>query len=42
MPFPAASFDVAWTEHAAMNIADKPTLYREMQLERGSSPWLNE
>lgn len=30
MPFPAASFDVAWTEHAAMNIADKPTLYREM------------
>lgn len=30
MPFPDASFDVVWTEHVAMNIADKPSLYREM------------
>jgi len=30
LPFPDASFDVVWTQHAAMNIADKPTLYREM------------
>jgi MPBQ/MSBQ methyltransferase len=30
LPFPDASFDVVWTEHAAMNIPDKPQLYREM------------
>jgi ubiquinone/menaquinone biosynthesis C-methylase UbiE len=30
MPFPAASFDVAWTEHAQMNIADKARLYGEI------------
>lgn len=30
LPFPDASFDVVWSEHAAMNIPDKPTLYREM------------
>lgn len=30
LPFPAASFDVVWTEHAAMNIADKAALYREL------------
>ncbi len=30
LPFPDASFDVVWTEHVAMNIPDKPTLYREM------------
>lgn len=30
MPFPDASFDVVWTEHVAMNIEDKPSLYREM------------
>jgi len=30
LPFPAASFDVAWTQHAAMNIADRPRLYAEM------------
>lgn len=29
LPFPAASFDVAWTQHVAMNIADRPALYRE-------------
>lgn len=30
MPFADASFDAVWTEHVAMNIADKPSLYREM------------
>jgi ubiquinone/menaquinone biosynthesis C-methylase UbiE len=30
LPFPDRSFDVVWTEHAAMNIEDKPRLYREM------------
>jgi len=30
MDFPNESFDVVWTEHVAMNIRDKPMLYREM------------
>ncbi len=30
MPFADASFDVVWTQHAAMNIADRATLYSEM------------
>ena len=30
LPFADASFDVVWTEHAAMNIPDKLRLYREM------------
>ena len=30
MPFPDGSFDVVWTQHASMNIADKAGLYREM------------
>jgi len=30
MPFDAATFDVAWTQHASMNIADKAGLYREI------------
>lgn len=30
LPFPAASFDLVWTQHAAMNIADRPRLYGEM------------
>lgn len=30
LPFPNASFDIVWTEHVAMNIPDKPKLYREM------------
>lgn len=30
LPFPKASFDIVWTEHVAMNIPDKPVLYREM------------
>jgi len=29
-PFDDASFDVVWTQHAAMNIADKAGLYREI------------
>lgn len=29
-PFDDASFDVVWTQHAAMNIEDKPGLYREV------------
>lgn len=30
MPFPDASFDLVWTQHASMNIADKPRLYAEV------------
>jgi SAM-dependent methyltransferase len=30
MPFSDASFDVVWTQHAAMNIADKQRLYSEI------------
>jgi SAM-dependent methyltransferase len=30
MPFSDASFDVVWTQHASMNIPDKPGLYREI------------
>ena len=30
LPFPDASFDIVWTQHTAMNIADKKTLYAEM------------
>ncbi len=30
MPFEDGRFDVVWTQHAAMNIADKAGLYREM------------
>jgi SAM-dependent methyltransferase len=29
LPFPADAFDVAWTQHVAMNIADRPALYAE-------------
>ncbi len=29
LPFPDASFDVVWTQHSTMNIADKESLYRE-------------
>lgn len=31
MPFEDGSFDVAWTQHVSMNIADKPRLYQEMR-----------
>jgi kynurenine formamidase/SAM-dependent methyltransferase len=30
IPFPDASFDVVWTQHSTMNIADKPRLYAEL------------
>jgi ubiquinone/menaquinone biosynthesis C-methylase UbiE len=30
MPFEDATFDVVWTQHASMNIADKKRLYSEM------------
>jgi len=30
LPFPDASFELVWTQHAAMNIADKARLYREV------------
>lgn len=30
LPFPDASFDIVWTQHAAMNIKDKSGLYREL------------
>ena len=30
IPFPDQSFDVAWTQHTAMNIADKNRLYHEI------------
>jgi ubiquinone/menaquinone biosynthesis C-methylase UbiE len=30
LPFREAEFDVVWTQHAAMNIADKAGLYAEM------------
>ena len=44
LPFAAARFDVVWTQHAAMNIADKPRLYGEMRrvLKAGArrpAPW---
>lgn len=31
LPFPDRAFDVVWTQHAAMNVPDKPRLYREMR-----------
>ncbi|MFO1061919.1 MAG: class I SAM-dependent methyltransferase [Dongiaceae bacterium] len=31
LPFADAAFDVAWTQHAAMNIADRPRLYGEIR-----------
>lgn len=30
LPFDDGVFDVVWTEHVAMNIPDKPRLYKEM------------
>jgi sarcosine/dimethylglycine N-methyltransferase len=31
LPFDAARFDLVWCEHVAMNIADRPRLYREFR-----------
>ena len=30
LPFPDENFDVVWTQHVAMNIPDKATMYREV------------
>jgi len=30
LPFPDETFDVVWTQHVAMNVADKSAFYREM------------
>ena len=30
LPFPDHLFDIVWTAHVAMNVPDKPRLYREM------------
>ena len=35
LPFADGSFDVAWTQHAAMNIADRPALYAELRRTAG-------
>jgi SAM-dependent methyltransferase len=29
LPFPGGNFDIAWTQHVAMNVADRPSMYRE-------------
>jgi ubiquinone/menaquinone biosynthesis C-methylase UbiE len=31
MPFASESFDVVWTQHSSMNIADKARLYAEIR-----------
>ena len=38
LPFPDVSFDVVWTEPAAMNIPDKPRLYWEHGPEPAAQP----
>jgi SAM-dependent methyltransferase len=35
LPFADGSFDLAWTQHAAMNIADKAALYAELRRTAG-------
>ncbi len=44
MPFEDATFDVVWTQHASMNIADKKRLYSEMYrvLKHGGKLAVNE
>jgi ubiquinone/menaquinone biosynthesis C-methylase UbiE len=44
LPFPDESFDVVWSQNAAMNIADRDRLYREMHrvLKRGGKLALQE
>ncbi len=39
LPFPAESFDVVWTQHTSMNIADKAGFFRELgrTLKRGGT-----
>ncbi len=31
LPFPSGEFDAVWTQHASMNISDKPLLYAEVR-----------
>ena len=31
LPFENEKFDLVWTQHVAMNIADRPNLYRELR-----------
>ena len=31
LPFPDASFDLAWSQNVAMNIQDRPRYYAEMR-----------
>ena len=31
IPFPDESFDIVWSQNVAMNIADRPALYREIR-----------
>lgn len=40
MPFPAASFDGAYSMNVSMNIADKPALYREIRRVLKPGGWL--
>jgi SAM-dependent methyltransferase len=40
MPFPNASFDVVWTQHASMNIGDKARLYDEIRRVLKPGGWL--
>jgi ubiquinone/menaquinone biosynthesis C-methylase UbiE len=36
-PFDSGAFDVVWTQHASMNVADKPAFYREVR--RPAASW---
>lgn len=40
MPFDDASFDVVWTEHVQMNVADKRAFYREIARVTRPGGWL--
>jgi SAM-dependent methyltransferase len=44
LPYPDASFDVAWTQYTSMNVADKVRLYKENHrvLRLGGRPALHE
>ncbi len=40
LPFANAAFEVVWTQHTAMNIADKPQLYAEIRRVLKPGGWL--
>ena len=40
LPFPDASFDLVWSQNAAMNIADRDRLYAEMRRVLRPAAWL--